>query len=87
MDDWTLSSQVLATKQVTERHTGVKIAEEIKSIIDDYALQDVACIIHDNAANMEVAMQKLGIPHLGCAGHTLQLSVNDALSYLNSQKH
>ena len=79
LDDWTLSSQVLATKQVTERHTGVNIAEEIKSIIDDYALQDVACIIHDNASNMEVAMQKLGIPHLGCAGHTLQLSVNDGL--------
>ena len=79
LDDWTLSSQVLATKHVTERHTGANIAEEIKSIIDDYALQDVACIIHDNAANMEVAMQKLGIPHLGCAGHTLQLSVNDGL--------
>ena len=79
LDDWTLSSQVLATKHVTERHTGANIAEEVRSIIDDYSLQDVACITHDNAANMELAMQHLGLPHLGCAGHTLQLCVHDGL--------
>lgn len=62
-------------------HTGEHIAETLGNILEDWNIsinQIVACV-HDNAANMSVAMRKLKINHLSCCAHTLQLVVNDAL--------
>ena len=36
-------------------------------------------IVYDNFTNMDVVMRALDIPHLGCAGHSMQLRVNDGL--------
>ena len=77
-ETWALQSQVLATRKMLERHTGKNIAEEIKKLVEEFDL-DVVAVTHDNAANMDVCLNILGYPHFGCAGHTLQLAVNDGL--------
>ena len=78
-DELELCSQVLATNQVAETHTGEDIAHEIQSIVDDFCIKNMVSIVHDNAANMDVAILVLDIPNSSCTGHTLQLCVNDGL--------
>ena len=78
-DKWELRSQILATRSVSDRHTGENISQEIKNITEEFQIKDVSCITHDNAANMDLAMRLFGSPHIGCAGHTLQLSIHDGL--------
>ena len=36
--------------------------------------------VSDNASNVKKAFEIYGIPHIGCAAHTLNLSVNSGLS-------
>ena len=72
-------SQVLATRLVEVRHTGSNIATEITKILAEFKLTNSSGILHDNAANMEVAMKILSFPHFGCCGHTLQLAIHDGL--------
>ena len=74
-DNWELRSQILATRNVTDRHTGENIAQATKCITEEFNIKEVSCITHDNAANMDLAMRIHGSPHIGCAGHTLQLSI------------
>ena len=63
-----------------ERHSGQNIATEISKITDEFKISDIICgCLHDNASNMDVAMKALSVPHFPCAGHTLQLAINDAL--------
>lgn len=78
-NDWQLHSQVLATRHVCDRHTGENICNEMQNIVDEYHVQKVECVTRDNAANMDVAMRMFGTPNLGCAGHTVQLSIHDGL--------
>ena len=62
-----------------DRHTGANIATEIKKILEEFNIKAISGILHDNVANMEVAMRNLGFPHFGCCGHTLQLAIHDGL--------
>ena len=78
-DNWQLRSQILATRNVSDRHTGENIAQAIKGITEEFNIKEVSCITHENAANMDLAMCIYGSPHIGCAGHTLQLSIQDGL--------
>ena len=78
-EDWVLQSCVLATYQVTIRHTAENIAAELKQIANEWGVNDkICCIVTDNAANMIAAARLTGWRHLPCFAHTLNLIVQES---------
>lgn len=83
--DWELKSYCLTTKPLTERHTGQNIATWIEETVENFEIspQKIIAIVHDNGSNVVLAArileEKHGWTSIRCAGHTLQLVVNNAL--------
>ena len=77
--DWILSSKVLGTRLVVERHTGTNIASEILKIKTEFQLSSCVALVTDNAANMLTASRELNLAHVNCFAHTLQLAIEDGL--------
>ncbi|KAG8234073.1 hypothetical protein J437_LFUL013569 [Ladona fulva] len=76
-----LFSVILATRKVDNRHTGEEICRVLSEISSDWAVRDkIVAVVTDNAANMEVAVRRMGVLHLCCIAHTLNLLVQDSLS-------
>jgi len=71
----------LATRNMSERHTGKNIADRIAGVINEFEIKEVVGVTRDNAANMNVAVRELEVPDTGCCDHTLQLAVNSALDH------
>jgi hypothetical protein len=77
---WELKSPVLATVQLTSKHTAINIASELEKLANEWEIKDkVVSIITDNAANMIAATRVCGWTHLSCFAHTLNLVVTDAI--------
>lgn len=79
--DCVLCSHLLETKEITQAHTGMNIAEEIRGIMDEWSLSldQVSAVTTDNASNMVLAMNFLEWTRIPCFSHSLQLAVEDAL--------
>lgn len=80
---WTMNSAVLGTRFVEESHTAGNLQTKIEEIIDEFEIRNRAfACVHDNAANISLAMENSTFfqYHIGCAAHTLQLSVNAGLN-------
>ena len=76
LDDWKLSSVVLAMVNFSQSHTSVCIAEQLGKIVGKWSLRaKVVCVVTDNAANCVAAIRLLGWRHLPCFVHTLNLIV------------
>ena len=73
--DWKLESKVLQTKEMPERHTGENIAEVLCNAIKEWKVDErrICAVVHDNASNMNLAIEKLGCGNVPCFAHTLQL--------------
>jgi len=84
--NWNCQNFVLATREVSERHTGENTALEIKSFIQEFEISDsqISGIVTDNASNMVVCGENLEMPHLRCFAHTLQLSIKGAFDSARS---
>ena len=58
--EWKLLSCVLETPGIPERHTGQNIADRLGDIADRWAINEkVSVVVHDQAANMECAIDIL----------------------------
>ncbi|KAI2643784.1 E3 SUMO-protein ligase ZBED1 [Labeo rohita] len=67
----------LANETPTTEHHSAPTGEEL---ISDWGLTgSVAAMVTDNAANMVSAIQKLGLCHLPCFAHTINLIVKRAV--------
>ena len=70
-----------------EKHTAMNIASWIETAIEKFGIprirSRIKVVVHDNAANVVAALKLMeerhGISSIRCAGHTLQLVVNQAL--------
>ncbi|KAJ8307427.1 hypothetical protein KUTeg_015511 [Tegillarca granosa] len=82
-ENYIYKNVVLATRAVTERHTGINTAKEISDVCLEFGinLENVVGLVTDldNASNMVVCGDALKLTHVRCFGHTLQLAVNGAL--------
>lgn len=75
-----LTSAVLKTVNMTTTHTGENIAAELTKVIYEFSLKGkVVAVVSDNASNMTAAVRILGLRHLPCFAHTLNLIVRAAL--------
>ena len=62
---------------MTERHTGVHIADSLTEIAKDWNLEGkIVAVVHDNASNMMLLEDWGDLP---CFAHRLQLAVNAGL--------
>ena len=84
-DDWLKSSKVLVTREMTERHTGVHIADSLTEIAKYWNLEEkIVAIVHDIASNMVLTSNPLeDWGDLPCLAHTLQLAVKGHLQWKN----
>lgn len=78
---WELKSKVLCTTLMPERHTAPNIAGRLSEIIEEWGIS-VFCTVHDNASNMNLAIElcEMCPKDLGCSGHTLQLAIKSGLA-------
>ncbi|KAK0148013.1 Zinc finger BED domain-containing protein 1 [Merluccius polli] len=75
MHKGSIQQKVLSTEVVYEAQTGLVVAEEIKSILEDFQLTGkVIAATVDNASNMDVALRNLQFLKVGCFAHTLNLA-------------
>lgn len=69
---------MLQAKQFCGSHTGESITLAMEGMLNTWKIEKskVHVIFRDNASNVIKAMDRLGVPTLGCFAHTLQLIVN-----------
>ena len=62
--------------------TGINIASRLQTVAKEWNIpyDHIVAIVHDNVANMTVAVEEVGWDHFSCFGHTLQLAINSGLS-------
>ena len=60
-DDWKLQNKVLFTSEISERHTGVNIAERLSQGSVQWGIpkKHVVVVVYDNLSNMTCALEKL----------------------------
>jgi len=94
-DSLEMHCHCLQTHEIRSSHTAQSLAEEISQSLDEWEITDkVVLVTTDNGQNIKNAItEELKFSHLGCVGHTLQLSIGKALqanssllSFAKSQK-
>ena len=83
-DDWNLNNKVIATRAVPEKHTGTNIANVVTEIKNEFKITKLRALVTDNAANMVLAADVAQTERWPCFSHTLQLSINDALTKISA---
>ncbi len=79
-DKGMLESFLLSCTRMEGSHTGEKIAEAIRVVSCTFNIQGkILLSVTDNGANMLKAADILGLRHLGCYAHTLNLVITDAI--------
>ncbi|XP_005102535.1 zinc finger BED domain-containing protein 4 [Aplysia californica] len=78
--DWELQACVLDTVRIATSLTAQTIAGALTEVMDRWKITDkVFAVITDNAANMKLAVDLLGVRHGPCFAPLLNLVVSDAL--------
>ena len=78
---WNLKHYYLQIQEITESHTPVNLADDLRNSLEQWeTLEQVMMITTDNAANITNAVvNELKLPHFGCVGHVLQLSIRKSI--------
>jgi len=82
-DSFDMRSHLLRTKEFPEAHTSDMIVESLLQILMEWELDSdkLLAATTDNGSNIALALRKLGWSRISCFSHTLQLSVEKALSF------
>jgi len=75
-------SPVIATKGVSDRHTGQNIAATLTNIFNEWNIANkIITVVSDNGSNIKNAINEhLLKHHHPCVAHTLNLSINEAIN-------
>ena len=83
--EWMLKSCVLETPRFAMSHTAQNIADELTRVMSEWQIQSkFVAVVTDNASNVTSAVSKLGLTHIPCFAHTINLVVNGAIQAVNS---
>ena len=65
---------------MTQAHTTDNIAEVLGCALTNWGLSGkISCIVSDNGSNVVAALRKMGLKHLPCFAHTLNLVVQESI--------
>lgn len=83
-EEWNLISYVLQTTEVESDHRSASLAEMLTAAIEEWGLKrkDPA-IVTDNAANMVRAVAMMGLTHVSCFAHIINLGSQAGLKVPN----
>lgn len=80
-NEYILESYVLSTTQLVTNHTAIYLSSTLRNIFEEWHITEkVVAIVTDGAANIKAAINLLGIYHLPCAAHMLNLVSQHAIS-------
>lgn len=87
-NDFTLKSHLLETKEFPDSHTGIHIADELGTILNDWYLpvHGLTTITTDNGTNIVAAANILDCIRLPCFSHCLNLAVEKACKIKEVEK-
>ena len=89
-DEFLMCHRNLVTRNFPGRHTAVNIAEILKECTEEWKIdirKKVAAVTTDNAQNVRNAViECLLLPAIPCAGHSLNLAVQDGLGVQEVQR-
>lgn len=73
MQNWTIE-----IKGFSGKHTGEAIKESLLAIMCDWSLaaENLVMFMRDNASNGVSAMDNMGINHMGCVAHSMNLVIS-----------
>ena len=58
--DWNMQALTLTTEEMDDRHTGINISARLKDVAATWGVKEkVSAVVHDNAANMMLALRLL----------------------------
>ena len=79
--DYVLTTHLLEITEITQAHTGMNIAEEIRGIMNEWGLSpdNVSTATTNNASNMVLVVKVLEWTRIPCFSHSLQLAEEEAL--------
>ncbi|RXM92225.1 Zinc finger BED domain-containing protein 1 [Acipenser ruthenus] len=89
---WTMKTINLTSKPLTERHTGGNIVAWVEEVLKKFEISpaQVAALVRDNGSNVVSTANKLSELHgwlsVSCAGHSLQLTINNALKNITIER-
>ncbi|XP_028254439.1 zinc finger BED domain-containing protein 1-like [Parambassis ranga] len=74
-EEWNLISYVLQTTEVETDHRSASLAEMMTVAIEEWGLMSKdPVMVTDNAANMVHAVEIMGLTHVGCFAHIINLA-------------
>lgn len=81
-EDFNLNNWTPFVKPFPGSHTGERIKVKLENMIDNFELPEDVDMwsVHDNAANVRLAVSMSDLVEFTCKNHTIQLSVNDAFA-------
>nr|XP_055034732.1 E3 SUMO-protein ligase ZBED1-like isoform X2 [Misgurnus anguillicaudatus] len=83
-EQWNLVSYVLQTTEVQTDHRSVSLAEMLTKAMEEWGLMSKdPAIVTDNAANMVRAVEIMGLTHVGCFAHIINLASQAGLKLPN----
>jgi len=78
--DWTLTTPVLSTVPLAERHTQTVIAEHLGNVAEQWNIDaKISACMHDGAANVKDVGHRNSWSDVTCAAHKLQLCVQSSM--------
>lgn len=81
--NWELQHRCLQTREVSSSHDAENLSKELHDAFEEWGIAEVFTATTDNGRNIRNAIvNELNLSHLGCVGHTLQLSIGKALQLL-----
>ena len=78
--DWHIESAILETLNISESHTSLNLASELKKVTNEWEITTkIHCAITDGASNIKGAIKENHWNNLVCFAHTLNLVVSCAI--------
>lgn len=78
-----IRTPVLDTVLLTERHKAAYLELELEKVIQEWEIPGkIVAVVHDNASNVHHIAENISLNDavdIGCAAHTLQLAIADAM--------
>lgn len=86
-NEWNYNDVTLQVKQVLGKHTADQCSIEFEEVAEEWGVTDkVVAICTDNARNIVLGIERSRYANVRCAAHTIQLSINKALTVASVDK-